>query len=350
MNETLIYKVFTIADLEDWLVNNKANGISDRIISRTRAYAFINNPHARKEDAVIAAVFDGDVAIGYTAAFAEKWVRPALSDRYFWGSTQWLEPEYRGKGASWNMMRQIKDAVGERYIALESTEASCKLDHKQGYAISYYPKYFLNLKTTCRSPKALLKKKLMEYKNKKAFESLNQYKYSNRHVPLIDEETYAFIVAHSEKDLFLRQRDYLNWQIHFPFLQAVDRRFEKKTGCEFGSDVESLSVQMAQVYREERLCGFYVLNCVNKRCKPLYLYYDTNDKEFVFASLLQNVFSMDLMQFSTFSKDLFDFMRNVGFCGMNSKHVVEQVSLTLPPGFTVDESLNIQGGDGDMVC
>lgn len=350
MNELFTYKLYTIADLEDWLVNNKANGISDRIISRTRAYAFINNPHARKDDGVLAVVFDGDVAIGYTGAFAEKWVRPALPDRYFWGSTQWLEPEYRGKGASWKMMRQIKDAVDEKYIALESTEASCKLDHKQGYAISYYPRYFLNITTCSRGVKAMLKKKIVEYRNCKALESLNRYEYSNRHVPLIDEETYAFIVAHSEKDLFLRQRDYLNWQIHFPFLQAVDSRYEMKTGCEFGSDVASHSIQMVQVYHKEKLCGFYVLNCVNKRCKPLYLYYDANEKECVFASLLQNVFSMDLTQFSTFSKELFDFMKRVGFCGMNSKHFVEQVSLTLPPGLTVDESLNIQGGDGDMVC
>ena len=351
MNERLTYKLFTIADLEDWLVHNKANGITDRIISRARAYAFINNPHAKKEDAVIAAVFDGDVAIGYTAAYAEKWVRPVFPERYFWGSTQWLEPEYRGKGASWNMMRQIKDAVNDRYVALDSSIASCKLDKKQGYKILYYPRYFFVLDASSRGIKALCKRLLVSVRNRKALHHISRDSFTNRYVSFIDDATYSFIEAHSDGDLFLRKQDYLNWQMRYPFLVATngDNNAEKET-CEFGSYVNRQFLKMVQVYVSGALCGFYVLNTIDEECKPLYLYYDETYKDDVFTSLVFNVFAnTELRRFSTFSDELYQWMKKKGIVSLFSKSFVEQISFTVPAGFSVDLNAHVQCGDGDMM-
>ena len=59
-----------------------------------------------------------------------------------------MDSAYRGKGVSWKMMHQIKDAVNDRYVKLESSVASCRLDEKQGSVISYYPRYFIVLRGT----------------------------------------------------------------------------------------------------------------------------------------------------------------------------------------------------------
>lgn len=350
------YQLFTISELEDWLFHNVENGLSDKVIARPRALAFVRNPHAKPDDPALVVVYnENKEPVGYTGAFAEQWIRPSMPERYYWGSTQWMDPQYRGKGVSGKMMRMIKDAVGDKYVALDSSAASCRLDEKQGSVISYYPRYYFvfpERKGNAKSLKALVKGFFVNKANKKALKCMNKYNYKNRYVNWIDHETYAFIVSHSDKDLFLRQQDYLNWQLRHPFLIATgDDTSVELESCEFGGCVKRVEVQMVQVLVDGKLCGFYALNLVDNRCTPLYLYYEESKKEQVFASLMSNVLRDDtIWRFRTFNKELFEFSKRQGVRGMFSKNYVEQISLTVPGGFAVDASLHLQGGDGDMVC
>ena len=346
------YHIYTVSDIRDWLFHNVDNGLSDAVIARPRALAFVNDPHALPEDAALAVVFNKKKEpVGYTGAFAEQWVRPALPERYFWGSTQWMQPQYRGKGVSGKMMRQIKDAVNDKYVALESSIASCRLDEKQGSVISYYPRYFFVLKGS-KSLKSRIKACMVKKANKKALRKMLTFIFTNNYVNWIDDATYAFIVSHSEGDLFLRKQDYLNWQLRNPFLVSTgDDTRAKEDACEFGGYAKSVQTQTIQVSVDGKMCGFYVLNYVDTICKVLYLYYDKRYQENVFASVASIVLHRDdLVKFRTFNKDLFVFMKENGVCSMNSKDCVDQVSLTVPGDFVVDPSLHLQGGDGDMVC
>ncbi len=346
------YRLYTIADLKNWLFHNENNGLSDAVIARPRALAFVTDPHAQPEDAALAVVFnDHDEPVGYTGAFPEKWVRPEMSERYFWGSTQWMDPMYRGRGVSWKMMRQIKDGVNDKYVALDSSVASCRLDEKQGSVISYYPRYFIVMSGVDKGVKSKLKSRIVKKANKKALENMQTIDYTNRHINWIDDETYAFIVNHSNHDLFLRQQDYLNWQVRNPFFIATeDDPKSEKENCEFGGCLGRLYKHMIQVRFNGMLCGFYVLNMVDSLCSVYYLYYDDAFRKQVFASLVSIVLRNDsIARFRTFNKDLFDFMLEHGVRSMHSRDVVERVSLTVPSGFEVDSSLRLQGGDGDMI-
>lgn len=354
MNENdFTYQLFTICEIENWLFHNVENGLSDKVIARPRALAFVRNPHAKPDDPALVVVYNlNQEPVGYTGAFAEQWIRPAMPERYYWGSTQWMDPQYRGKGVSGKMMRMIKDAVGDRYVALDSSPASCRLDEKQGSVISYYSRYYIVFRSVKNTLKAKLLQKIVTLSNQKALTRLGSYTYVNRYVNWIDDETYAFIVANSNGDLFLRQQDYLNWQVRNPFLVATgcDPKVESDR-CEFGGAVNQLETELIQVYVKGRLCGFYILNTVNRVCTPLYLYYDEDCRDQVFASLVSVVLHKEgLIRFRTFHKELFDFMINVGVCSMFSKHYMEQISLTVPGGFVVDATLQLQGGDGDMIC
>ena len=347
------YRLFSVKDIEQWLVHNVENGLSDKVISRSRALAFVSNPHAQQEDAALVVVYNEQgESVGYTGAYAEEWSRPIVEGRYFWGSTQWMDPQYRGKGVSGKMMRMIKDAVADKYIALDSSPASCRLDEKQGSVISYYPRYFIVLVGNDKSFKSKVKNVQSTLSKKKALKSLMGFNYTNRYVSLIDDETYSFIVEHSKKDLFLRKQDYLNWQMRYPFVVPTgdDKRIDTDK-CEFGECVNQLQTCMVQVFSGGKMCGFYVLRIVDTVCSIWYLYYDDAEREQVFASMAAKVLQLkDVFKLKTFDKNLFDFMGRIGVESQFSKNFVEQVSLTVPSGFKVDASLHIHGGDGDMIC
>lgn len=347
------YQSFTVSDLEDWLFHHVSNGLSDAVIARPRALAFVSNPHARPDDVALVVVFnEKKEPVGYTGAYAEQWLRPELQDRYFWGSTQWMNPEYRGKGISWKMMRQIKDAVTDHYIALDSTPASCRLDEKQGSIISYYPRYFFVLRGDGKSFKSKVKNLLSNLSLKKTLQNLTRYDYTNRYVALIDDETYSFIVEHGDKDLFIRKKDFLNWQVRYPFVTPTggDKTLDVEN-CEFGGYVKRLQTIMVQVFVDGKMCGFYILRIVDSVCSTWYLYYEESKREQVFASVTLNMWRMnEVRKFQTFNKDLYVFMKQVGVRSQFSKACVENISLTVPYGFEVDATLHIQGGDGDMMC
>lgn len=350
--ENIIYKLYTIAELRDFVLHNKEIvGLSYTLITRTRAYALLNNPHAKDADVVVAAVFVDNSPIGYTAIFPENFTKPDLQKTYYWGSTEWLEPEYRGKGISALMMRNLKNAIQNRYLGLDSTIASIKLDQKQGSEITYYPRYFFYLdKKKCQGIRSILKKNYVSIWNKNVLKKTALYDYTNEYVNFIDDQTYAFIVAHSTNDLFLKKREVLNWQLSNSFVLPIgnDDRTTKEL-CAFGSYVKDSWFKAVKVYVDHCLVGFYVIKCTNGICELKYLYYEESFYKNVFASVLRNILQSNVIEFKTFSKALYEFICHLGMKSINS-HCIEQVALTAPPGWLKDSSLYIQGGDGDMFC
>ena len=345
----ITYKLYTISDLTNWLLHNVDNGLSEIIISKKRAFALINNPHANVNDVVLSVVFDSNRVIGYTAVFPEKFIKPVLMERYYWGTTQWLEPEYRGKGISAKMMLNIKVAVNNRYLGLDSSVASTKLDKKQGSVITYYPRYFILIKANTPNIKGKLKEHYVRIVNKNVIKKLETYQYINEYVCHIDDMIYDFISKNSKNDIFLRSQEILNWQLQYPFLQCVgfDAHL-KHEECQFGTNVHSSSVVAIKVIKDYRMIGFYILNVVDGNCIVRYLYYLPEFKNEVFASVLEKSFSTCPTKISTVNKVFYEFMIALGIKSMNSNSYSENISLTTPSDFIVDENMNIQGGDGDL--
>ena len=347
--DTISYKLYTMSELTDWLIHNIDNGLSEIIISKKRAFALINNPHTKEDDVVLSVVFDSNRVIGYTAVFPEKFIKPQLEERYFWGTTQWLEPEYRGKGISAKMMLDIKEAVNNRYLGLDSSVASTKLDKKQGSVITYYPRYFVLLKGRNRSIKSKIKGYYISFSNKNAIKKLAKYQYINEYVCNIDDMLYDFISKNSKNDVFLRSQEILNWQLQYPFSQSIGNDLHiKQEECQFGTNVHSSSVVAIKVIKDSCLIGFYILNILDDNCIVRYLYYLPNFKNEVFASVLEKSFLLYPQKISTVNKPFYEFMMTLGIKSMNSSYYIEKISLTTPSDFNVDENANIQGGDGDL--
>lgn len=348
-NDVLTYRLYTIQDLADWLLKNSSNGISDYMISRARAWALINNPEAKSDDIVLSAVFDNEQPIGYTAVFSEQVC--VWGERYYWGTTQWLEPKYRGKGIAGTMMKNLKDAINHRYIGLDSSISSVKLDQKQGYQIVCYPRYFYTWKKETSNILTKYKEIVVQSINLYVQKRLCTVEYTNRILPIISASTYQFIAKHSTTDLFLRSQEMLNWILNYPFLSAIDHDAHiEQEKCAFGAHVNTMELRAMEVYVKYNLAGVYIYSIVDDVFKLLYIYYDNVYKENVFASIINKALHKKSGRFYTFHQELYEYMHSKGIKNVNSKYTIDQIALTLPPGVSVDESLSIQGGDGDMFC
>lgn len=350
-NNSIIYKVYTISELREWLTDNKQNGLSEYAIAPIRANAFINNPCAKEDDPAVVVAFDGDRPIGYSAVFADEYVEGNTKGRLYWGSTEWIEPEYRGKGIAGKMMRTLKDAVDiERYIGLDSSVASIKLDQKQGANILYYDRIRYQLISN-RSLKGRILSRYIACNNRKQMKRLEQYDYHNQYVSFVDEQTYSFIEAHAECDLILRQRKMFDWILRYPFRVSThgDIRAMKDV-CEFGCLRSEFTLDAIKVFVGNQLIGFYIVSQTNKDRSLRYLYYDEAHRDEVFASVTLNLMKKGVEKIFFMSDALQEFMHQHGIKHLNRTSFTDNIALTLPPNMTVDKNLHIQGGDGDMFC
>lgn len=347
----IINKVYTINDLRDWLISNQSNGLSEYCITPTRAYALISNPCARVTDPAIVVAFDEDNAIGYSAVYADEHLIGNTKGRFFWGTTEWIEPQYRGKGVAGKMMRALKEAVGENiYIGLDSSIASIKLDQKQGSSIQLYDRTRFNF-VSHDSLKGIVLSRYIERCNKNALNSLTQFDFQNEYVRFIDESTYQFIAKHAQSDVFIRQREMLNWILQYPFYVGTHKDTKaRKDICEFGCYKEEYNLDAIKVIVANEIAGFYIISRTNKEQVLRYFYYDEKYKNEVFASVTLNLLKPDIERIRFISNELQEYMHQHGINHLNKKSYYDKIALTLPPGMIVDEKLHIQGGDGDMFC
>ena len=191
----------------------------------------------------------------------------------------------------------------------------------------------------------------MAWHNRKQFKRLSANTFKNEYVSFIDAETYRFIESHSQHDLFLRQREMLNWILRYPFFMGThDDANAQKDTCEFGSTVPEYKMEAVKVYVQNQMAGFYIVSQTNNNRTLRYLYYDDAHQNEVFSSISLNLLKQGIEKIQFMSLELQEFMHQNGIKHMNRKSYIDHVALTLPPNMSVNKNLQIQGGDGDMFC
>ena len=154
------------------------------------------------------------------------------------------------------MMRTLKESVDiERYIGLESSIASIKLDKKQGASIELYNKTYFHISSN-DTLKGCIRTLFLLHHNRKQLKHLAAYTFQNEYINFVDSETYNFVEKHGRKNLFLRQQKMLNWILHYSFLIGVhDDDNAKKDLCEFSSSVSEYMMEAIKVYvnKKQRL-------------------------------------------------------------------------------------------------
>ena len=333
-------KIYTVADLRDWLENNHpAEGLSERVIAPTRAWAIIHNPYVKDEDAIVAAIFEDGELAAYTASF------PDMLDgkRVWWASTLYCYPKFTGKGYGLIVVGSLMEAheqdfTYDRWAASETIEIFNHL----GYQTTYTKRYHLSDKKIDTSTIKGKMADCVQELNKclHPWPKASKTNYTVKYVEHIDDEAYAFMKAHKKSDLWLREQDMLKWLIRYPFFKVG----KQGNACIFGDESRLYEYKIAKVYGDEQLQGVYVLRLHDEELSIVYLYYAEEKRDVIFESIIDQIIAIQPKSFITENHYLFERVRE---CLYFPKNEEENVSLSLPANQQDLANFTLQLGDGD---
>ena len=334
-------KLYTVKDLREWLTNNHpAEGLSERVIAPTRAWAIVHNPYVKEEDAIVAAIFEKGELAAYTASF------PDMLDekRVWWASTLYCYPKFTGKGYGLIVVGSLMEAhepdlTYDRWGAQETVE----IFHHLGHQTVYTSRYHLSDKKIDTST---IKGKMADCVQKSnkclhPWPKASKANYTIQYAERIDDEAYAFIKAYKGSDLWMREQDMLNWIVEYPFFKSRESRVESREKCVFGDEAKVYEYKVAKVYVGEELQGVYVLRLHDEEMSVVYLYYSDDNRDVVFDSVIDQIITQRPKSFLTENVYLFERVRDRLYF---PKTEVEPVSLSLPNNITNN---TLQLGDGD---
>lgn len=333
-------KIYTIADLHSWLIDNTPPaGLSEHVIAPVRAYAILNNPYVKDEDAVVAAIYEGDELAAFTASFPDMYE----GKRIWWATTLWCNPKYQGQGYGMIVVGSLMEAhepeqTFDRWGAQETVEIFKCL----GYSITYNPRYIFGDKkinrTTTKGKLAYCIQGLQKFVHHTPH-TIHHASYTLKYSTFVDGEAYAFIQEHRGSDLFLREQKMQNWILRYPFVVGCDLidRVDKDT--QFSSFVVKTDYKVVKVFVDEVIVGVYFWH----NGAVAYLYYAQEHRDVVFASIADHVCKTKgglITEDSTLASYMMD---HVYFPSCKE----EKVSFSIPENMMLPDTFSMQLGDGD---
>ena len=339
-------QLYTVAQLREWLMHNhSASGLSEQVIAPSRAWAIIHNPYVKDDDPVVAAIFDGGELAAFTAAFPEM-----IGDkRYWWFTSLWCAQKHQGKGYGLIVIGSLAEVYGKEYIldrwgAQETVEIFSCL----GTETIYTPRYIFGSKINRQIAKGKLLhfvRSLQKGLHKFIEAPTKREDYTLRYLSYIDDETYAFIKLHRDEDLFFRTQAMLNWILQYSFTQACPLiEYTSPTTSFAPAKAMSNHIYAVQVLDKEKLVGFYMMKHTERDLHLLYMYYDAEKKDKVFASIRDHIKHLRADQLVTDNEELATYIRkNVYF----PKQKILQIHFAHPKSFILPEAVALQYGDGD---
>lgn len=336
-------KIYTVKDLREWLENDHpAEGLSERVIAPTRAWAIIHNPYVKDEDAIVAAILEDGELAAYTASFPDK----LDGKRVWWASTLYCYPKFNGKGYGLIVVGSLMEAhepdmTYDRWAAQETVE----IFNHFGYQTTYTKRYHLcdkKIDTTTLKGKFA---DCMQELNKclHPWPKASKAKYTVQYAERIDDEAYAFMNAHRGTDFWLREQEMLNWIIQCPFVRGVGCNVYgvRDEECVFGGAAKVYEYKVVKIYVDEELQGVYVLRIHDNELSVVYLYYAYEKREVVFDSIIDQIIASRPETFVTENLYLYERVRERLYFPKNEE---EQVSLSLPE---INGGGTMQMGEGD---
>ena len=351
MKEDVRLELFSVAELRDWLLHNvSVRGLSEKLMSKTRAYSIVNNPYARDDMYVISAIFVGDEVAAYTAVFPEKLARP---DRFvYWDTTLYVAPQYEGRGYAAIVIGQICELYGADYFDHGAAVASVQNFKFLGIPVSRVPQYLLGPKAFAKTMMGALLRRIWDVKDlingiqlRKKYNESRSLNYVIDYVNFVDDATYRFIEEHSQGDVFLRTKDTFNWMLRYPFV--VESPLVARTIPEnsFSAYIESYAMGAAKVVVDGKIVGFYIIVVGGDQLIVKYLYYNPAFANEVFGSIFEHVYKLNIKKLVTYSLELADYLISLRFFHRKTKY---GASFTHPEDLDFDGSLTLQAGDGDL--
>lgn len=337
-------KLYTIADLRAWLINGmQIEGLNEHVISPVRACAIVHNPYVKDADNVVAAIYENGELAAYAASFPDK----IEGQRIWWCSTLFCHPHFSGRGYGLIVIGSLKEShepemTYDRWGAPETVMICERLGLKTTYTKRYTLAWRTIRKNTLRSHVAYYRQEIQRLFRQPACVSAGEY--SLRYLNYIDGESYAFMQSQRKKDLWFREQTMFNWILHYPFMQGCTLLKKVEHDCEFSANVSNYELQVVKVYHKGVLIGIYILRRNAHSLSVVYLYYDAEKSDLVFASIVDHVASIRPMSFVTDDVNLFSYVREKIYF---PKRQEDSISLSVPNDVVLPSMFTLQMGDGD---
>ncbi len=347
-------KLFTLSNLKDWiLLGKRVDGLTEEVITTTRAYAFVNNPFAEDGLPVVATLYVDHELAAYTAAFPEVLVQPEVKTHWF--NSLYVSPKFEGKGYGLFVIGSLMESYGDDPVFdLDAVPTSVEILSYLGLQAGTFAQYdFRNKSFRRHSLKGklagTLDTVLRFWRTRKTLNALRKRiqtsSYTLKYDTFLDEEAFDFMRRHAEGDLFLRSRDALNWMLRTPFVHEAPLVHRVKNSILFTSAKEWQRYYVVKVYVRNELAGVYILCDSSSKLSLMYLYYDSERKEDVMLSIAEHILHFKNVRFATTNPDVADFVKRYKLYPLNNTIAT---SICYPASFGTTMDKAIQGGDGDM--
>lgn len=355
MEENIELQTYSVADLKNWLIHNHSvRGLSSEVIAPARAFAIMNNPFVTDETQVVCALFVNDKLAAFTAVFPEMLQKP--KDRLaWWFSTLWCDEEYAGRGFGLAVVGTLCELIGEgNFLDAEGARETVEIFKMLGLNNEYIPRFVLSggsintatIRGKIARFRELLSKKKCFRKRRLLMHKTNvDSSYVVKYSSFIDDETYAFIEAHSKEDLLLRKQETLNWILQYPFTQVSPLFDRVPFDNRFSSTVRNYQSLCCKVFADGQLAGVSIMVVMGDALSVKYLYYDSQMAPIVFRAIVDHLVSLRIWKFKTNDEKLADYITPLGIF---TKNHIEKWSFSYPQSFAFSSESRIQAGEGDM--
>lgn len=346
------YHSYTAKDLKAWILRGENNGLSERIISLTRANALMHSPYVKDNDVLVISAMDGNVVVGYTAIFPEHLERPDL-----WiatGTTLWVNPDYADDFVGYNLVQRLWQSYPQYcVIGSDVSRPAAMIDKLLGASILKYERHRFEFRRKLRVHSLRnLASKIIEpyrkYRQRKAISGVLAMIPSNIRViarDTIDAEAYDFISVYSDNDTFLRSREMLNWILHYPFIIENPLAVYTIRGNEFSDQADAYRYNVLNVYLDETLVGIVMLGIRGCDMHVKMLYTDGLHDEVVYALITEAMLHSRAEQFYSLYPQLNAFVVSHK---LMLRDTSQQMLFTYSKLLKSLQPFVLQGIDGDM--
>lgn len=350
MEENIRLELFTVQQVRDWLKTGVGErGLSEEVISRTRAWSIIHNPYATDDLNIVSAIFFNDEVAAYTHLFPDE----SRGERMYWNTTLYCNPKYEGRGYGAIVIGQLCELYGEHYFDLDAEPESIANLKFCGLNVYFVPQYILTSKSIRGKG---IKARLARFQEKIRYAFTNQKSalnkaiksadYSIKYTSFVDDKVYAFIKAHSTNDVFLRSQAMFNWIFNYPLMQDTPLSDRVEYDSRFSSKKLGFRMYGVEVYEQCQMIGFYILNVCANSLDISYIYYAEDHEHDVFLSVAEHIVHFRTSKVMMSNEKLFMFLRGYKLYPKCNKRMK---SFSYPQSFVYDSSKVMQSGDGDNI-
>ena len=122
MSDSIVIKIYTKVDFYLWIIKGKDLGLNDKIISRNRAIAQMNNPDAKEDDILLTTANFNGLCVGYRGVFPEEIHYIDKRIKVGWLSTFFIDPKFRGRNIAKMLMGPIEEYYKNGIGAINSSD------------------------------------------------------------------------------------------------------------------------------------------------------------------------------------------------------------------------------------